>query len=213
MRHPTHFFLWSLITVSLTASLTSLADEPAAKLRPATWAVKLDRPGLANFYQVTANVYRGAQPTARGMAELKAMGVKTVLDLRAFHSDAGLVGGADLKLSRLGMEPWNPKDSDTIQFLKIVTDTNKLPVFVHCQRGADRTGTMIAIYRITACGWTKEEAIKEMREGGFSFSPAWKNLVNYIQHADIEKFRKEAGLITNKITGQQIVSGPRNNLP
>ena len=59
--------------------------------RPANWAAPLVRPGLTNFYEVTTNLYRGAQPTAQGMAELKTMGIKTVLNLRSFHSDSGLV--------------------------------------------------------------------------------------------------------------------------
>src|SRR5258706_7019113 len=65
--------------------------------RPANWAVKLDKPGLANFHQVTTNLYRGAQPTAKGAAQLKAMGIKTVINLRAFHSDKNKLAGTGLK--------------------------------------------------------------------------------------------------------------------
>jgi protein tyrosine/serine phosphatase len=92
------------------------------------------------------------------------------------------------------MEPWHANDDDVVQFLKIVADTNNLPVFVHCERGADRTGTMCAMYRIVFCGWTKPEAIREMKEGGFGFNPAWQNLVNYLEHADVEKLKQRAGL-------------------
>ena len=165
-----------------------------AKPRPANWATKLERPGLSNFYEVTTNLYRGAQPTAGGMTELKAMGIKTVLNLRTFHSDTHLVSSGDLKLARLHMKPWHAEDEDVVAFLKIVGNTNNLPVFVHCQRGADRTGMICAMYRVVICGWTKDAAIQEMKEGGFHFNRDWKNLVNYVQHADVDALKKRAGL-------------------
>jgi protein tyrosine/serine phosphatase len=171
---------------------TNSASETAS--RPPVWAVKVDRPGLPNFFQLTTNFYRGAQPTTQGMTELKGIGVKTIVNLRGFHSDGGKISGTGLTQERLKMEPWHANDDDVIQFLKIVADTNNLPVFVHCERGADRTGTMCAMYRIVFCGWTKPEAIREMREGGFGFNPAWQNLVNYVEHVDVEKLKQRAGL-------------------
>ena len=171
------------------------ADSPARNPpRPPAWAVKLERPGLPNCFQLTTNFFRGAQPSAQGMAELKALGVRSVVNLRTFHSDKDQLSGTGLKPERIKMEPWRANDDDVVRFLKIVTDTNSLPVFVHCQRGADRTGTMCAIYRIACCGWTKAEALKEMKEGGFGFNPTWQNLVNYLEQADIESLKRRAGL-------------------
>jgi hypothetical protein len=60
--------------------------------RPADWAQKIEVAGVKNCFRVTTNLYRGAQPTAEGMAQLKAMGIKTVINLRAFHSDKDEVG-------------------------------------------------------------------------------------------------------------------------
>ena len=162
------------------------------KSRPANWAVSVARPGLPNCFQLTTNFYRGAQPTKQGITALKAMGIKTVLNLRTFHSDADKLSGTSLKQERLKMEPWHASDAEVVHFLKIVTDTNNLPVFVHCERGADRTGTMCALYRIACCGWSKSEAIREMKEGGFGFNPTWQNLVNYLEHADIEDLKRRA---------------------
>jgi protein tyrosine/serine phosphatase len=164
------------------------------KTRPANWAEPLNRPGLSNFYEVTTNLYRGAQPSAQGMKELKSMGVKTVLNLRSFHSDRGLVSSGDLKLARLHMKPWHAEDEDVVAFLKIANNTNNLPLFVHCQHGADRTGMICAMYRVVICNWKKEDAIKEMKEGGFHFYPGWRNLVNYINKADVEALKKRAGI-------------------
>ncbi|MDD5139666.1 MAG: tyrosine-protein phosphatase [Verrucomicrobiales bacterium] len=162
--------------------------------RPASWAQPLVLPGVTNFYRVTTNMYRGAQPTAEGMAQLKAMGIKTVINLRSFHSDKDEVAGTGLKSIRFEVKPWHAEEEDVVGFLKAVTDTNNLPVFVHCQRGADRTGMMCAMYRIVVCGWAKPEAVEEMRQGGYHFSPAWKNLVAFIEKADIAEIKQRAGL-------------------
>jgi protein tyrosine/serine phosphatase len=92
------------------------------------------------------------------------------------------------------MQPWRPENKDVVRFLKIATDPNKTPVFVHCQHGADRTGTMCAIYRIAVQEWTKDEAIEEMTKGDFGFHGIFENLVTYIRELDIDKIKQEAGI-------------------
>ena len=186
----------SIIFALLLAANLSFADSTnELKTRPTSWATPLEHPGLSNFYEVTTNLYRGAQPGAQGMKVLKSMGVKTVLNLRSFHSDHGLVSSGDLKLARLHMKPWHAEDEDVVAFLKIASDTNNLPLFVHCQHGADRTGMICAMYRVVICNWTKEDAIKEMKEGGFHFYPGWRNLVNYVNKADVDGLKKRAGIV------------------
>lgn len=187
----------ALIAVSQTNSKND--SHQRAATRPVTWAIQLNRPHLSNFYQVTTNLYRGAQPSAKGMTELKKIGVKTVVNLRSFHSDDDEVAGTEMKQGRLHMKPWHAEEDDVVRFLKIVIDTNNFPVFVHCQRGADRTGMVCAMYRVVVCGWTKDEAIREMKEGGFGFNPSWKNLVRLIERADIEKIRREVGLPAGRL--------------
>ena len=159
------------------------------------WAVKItDQPGLENFHRVTPNLYRGKQPTAEGLRSAEKLGVKTVIDLRVFHSDADEAAGTKLKLERISFKTWHAEDDDVVRFLKIVTAKKCQPVFVHCLHGSDRTGTMIAIYRIAVQGWSKREAIDEMTKGSFGFHPVWKNLIAYIEKLDIESLRKRAGL-------------------
>jgi len=92
------------------------------------------------------------------------------------------------------MTTWNPDPENVTHFLKIVTDSSRTPVFVHCRHGADRTGTICAIYRIATEGWSKDEAIEEMTKGGFGYHSIWKNLVDYIRKMDIEKIGRSAGL-------------------
>jgi len=128
------------------------------------------------------------------MTHLKAFGIKTVVNLRAWHSDKDKVAGTGLKSVRFETEPWHGDEEEVVRFLKVVTDTNDLPAFVHCERGADRTGMMCAMYRVVVCGWTKRAAIAEMKDGGFGFSPVWGDLVKFVEKADVDKIKREAGL-------------------
>jgi protein-tyrosine phosphatase len=92
------------------------------------------------------------------------------------------------------MTTWDPETKDVVRFLKIVTDSNRKPVFVHCQRGADRTGMMCAIYRIAVQGWSKAEAAEEMTKGGFGFYSGWQDLIDYVLKLDPDEIKRSAGL-------------------
>ena len=165
-----------------------------AARRPTSWARPLARPGLPNLHQVAAGYYRGAQPTAGGFVELQSLGVRTIVNLRSMHSDKDAIGTLPLGYEQIHMKAWHAEDEDIVRFLRIVTDPERQPVFVHCQHGADRTGTATAVYRIVVEGWTKEEAIREMTQGGFGYHEMWDNLIRYIRELDVERIRREAGL-------------------
>jgi protein tyrosine phosphatase (PTP) superfamily phosphohydrolase (DUF442 family) len=158
------------------------------------WAEPLERPGLPNLHKVSDDLYRGAQPTAEGMQQLRAMGVQTVVNLRISNSNHHLSAGPEQAEERIPMTAWFPSDEEAVRFLRIVTDESRQPVFVHCRRGADRTGMMVAIYRVAVQGWDKEEAITEMTQGGFRFNHGWQNLVRYVRDLDIDAIRRRAGL-------------------
>jgi len=144
-----------LVTACTPAS--SITEDGPPQPEAARRATPVQRPGAPNLYRVTDRLYRGAQPTAEGVRELKAMGVATVLSLRSAHSDADEIGDADVAYEHIWFRTWHPEDEDVIPFLDIVTDPENAPVFVHCRRGADRTGMMCAVYRVVVCRWTREE--------------------------------------------------------
>ncbi|MEO5915163.1 MAG: tyrosine-protein phosphatase [Luteolibacter sp.] len=162
--------------------------------RPAEWATAVQVEGVPNLYKVSDQLYRCAQPSAVGMGNAKEMGVKTIVSLRAFHSDRDEIGKTGLGYEHLYFKTWHPEEEDVVQFLKIVTDPTRTPVLLHCQHGADRTGTMSAIYRIVVQGWTKEEAVREMTTGDFGFHEVWKNLPPWIMALDVEALKKASGL-------------------
>lgn len=183
--------LLGLLLACITASLAAAQTDTN---RPPQWAQPIVKPGLPNFHKVSDTLYRGAQPTREGMRQLQRLGIKTVVNLRSFHSDRDEIGELPLRREHIYFKAWHAEDHEITRFLKIVTDTNNTPVFVHCQHGADRTGLMCAIYRTAVQGWSRDDALQEMTTGGFGYHAVWKNLVEYLRQLDIEKLRRDAGL-------------------
>ena len=167
--------------------------DSAPKGRNPKWATPLQREGLPNLHQVAPNIYRGAQPTPEGFASLNAMGVKTIINFRRFHSDedeikqAGLEGA--FQTIEIPINTWDMTDEHAARFLQIVEDKQNHPVFYHCQHGADRTGTMTAVYRIAHQGWTKKEAVDEMVDGELGYHAIWTNLIKYLEGFDTARIR------------------------
>jgi protein tyrosine/serine phosphatase len=170
-----------------------VASEPASN-RPASWAQSMKLDGVPNLHKVSENLYRSAQPTAQGMKNLKQVGIETVVNLRSFHSDRDEIGETGLGYEHIYMKAWHPERKEIIRFLQIVTNPKRTPVLVHCLHGADRTGTMSALYRIAVQGWSKKQAVREMTDGGFNFHAVFDNLLEWIQKLDVESIKKDAGV-------------------
>jgi protein tyrosine/serine phosphatase len=199
--HKRLVLLYAILIVSGLASTgignVKIDSEKAKKYesqRPAKWAVAVKEDGLPNLHKVSDTLYRGAQPDANGITKLKEMGIKTIVNLRAFHSDKDEIGDVNIGYEYIPMQAWHPEYEDIVKFLKIVTDPNKTPVFVHCQHGADRTGLMCAVYRAAVEGWSKEDALDEMIYGGYGFHHIWKNLLDYYMRLDIEKLKQQINI-------------------
>jgi tyrosine-protein phosphatase SIW14 len=188
-----------LLEIAALAALSSAGSSvPATPPAPVAAAgeearaapVPIEAPGLENTYRVTPGLYRGAQPTREGMTSLHEMGIKTIVNLRKLHSDRDEMGSLPFEYVHIGMTPIHPEDEDIVRFLRVVSDQDRAPVFVHCQYGSDRTGMMCALYRIFVCGWPKEDAIEEMTEGPFDYHAVWKNLISYIREMDVARMRE-----------------------
>ena len=152
-------------------------------------------PPIANFAQVAPVLYRGAQPDAAGFLALKDLGVRTVVNLRSRHDDAQLAAPAGIDVVTIEMKAAldadPPTDEDVRAFFAVVTDPARQPVFVHCAQGKDRTGTMCALWRMEADGWTAARALEEMRTFGF----------HEAMYGDLAKFvlgYRTKGLVTPK---------------
>jgi protein tyrosine/serine phosphatase len=141
-----------------------------------------DTPGLRNFHQVNEHIYRGAQPAVWGYKTLASMGVKTIIDLRG-----GLAESVEKKLARdQGLNfisvPLDgrqaPSADDITKLLKLLDDETKWPIFIHCRRGADRTGTVIACYRIAHDKWNNQKALEEAMS--YTMDPGQKLMRQFI---------------------------------
>jgi Tyrosine phosphatase family len=195
-----------VIVLALVGVLTliggcSTVAPAAAGPRPENWASPVAAsPGLPNLHRVNASLYRSAQPSREGFVFLDAQSspanadrpIKTVVSLRAFNDDVSLVPASSaLRLEQIRFKTWHPENEDVIKFLRIATTPALQPVLVHCQHGSDRTGTMVAIYRIAFEGWTKAQATDEMINGGFGFHPMWQNLLRYIEALDVNAIKAQ----------------------
>ena len=158
------------------------------------WAKPIRKPGLGNFYRISKTLYRGEQPTAEGMKQLEAMGIKTVVNLRQHHSDDDILKGVNLSCENIPTSAFGMNADEVVAFLRIATDTSRQPVFVHCKHGADRTGVMCAAYRIVVQGWSKADALAEMTGGGFGHHKIWFNLRRFVSNLDVADIKRRAGL-------------------
>lgn len=158
MRNPDRRVIFASVIIAALA-LVSFAQ------------TEVGYPELPNFHQVNPQLYRGAQPMAGGINKLAALGIKTIVNLRReddhTRAEAKAAQASGLRYFNVPMPGTSkPTDEQINRALAIINAPENQPVFVHCQRGADRTGTVIACYRILKDGWTARQAKKEAEHYG-----------------------------------------------
>ena len=173
-----------LLLLALTGAISSAQKDVATPVAP-----------IKNFGKVNDNYFRGSQPTHSQMAALKAMGVKTVIDLRRDYVSQERQWANDLKMNYVNIPLKASKAAtkeQTEEFLRLVNDPVNAPVYVHCKGGRHRTGALTAVYRITHDGWTAQQAFDEMKkydfdDGVFGGPVSQKNFVFefYEQHKQL----------------------------
>jgi uncharacterized protein (TIGR01244 family) len=140
---------------------------------------------IENFGKVNDSYYRGSQPEEAEIAQLKQLGIKTVLDLRKDREreEEAWVTKSGMQYFNIPMKSSEPATAEqAAYFLVLVNDPANWPVYVHCKGGRHRTGALTAVYRITHDGWTAEKAFQEMKHyqfdhGLFGGPPAQKKFV------------------------------------
>lgn len=163
--------------------------------RQSNWANKIEFKGLYNLYKVDDNLYRSEQPNKNNMSVLSNFGIKTVINLRHTKTDNCEVKNTNLEIKHIAINTWTISYDDVVQSLKAINSSKK-PVLIHCLHGSDRTGCIVAAYRMSNCNWTKDEAIKEFKEGGFGYHEKWfPNILKLLNTIDIEKIKKDVNNI------------------
>jgi protein tyrosine/serine phosphatase len=154
-----------LKAIPIAVSATFLFVVPAAPADTATY------PELPNFHQVDAKLFRGGQPSAGGVQRLKTLGVRTIVNLRyerdlvkAEEAEALAAGLRYVNVPMYGLD--RPTDDQVSRILGLIDLPENQPVFVHCKAGSDRTGAIVACYRIASAKWTAERAIREALDFG-----------------------------------------------
>ncbi len=159
----------AISVMSCAAAAPQLQPDSPPKVHH-TQAKKLKLTGVPNFGEVTPYLYRGAQPSVQGFQGLANMGIGIVVDARLSHktSEKKVVTAAGMQYISI---PWHwmfPKAKAMAQFLAVLRENPKKKIFVHCRLGDDRTGMMIAAYRMAVDNWTAEEAFAEMMQFGMN---------------------------------------------
>ncbi len=183
----------SLTRKTLLAALpTSFFPTPGLtqSQRPLTWAQPVALEGVPNLYQVTDNLYRSAQPNAAGFKALAAAGVQTVVSVRQTVNDVPHGKDTGIAFARIPMKSRYVAENGgwrVVRSLRAVyAGMEQGPTLIHCHHGADRTGLIVALYRILSQGWTREAALAELIDGGYGFHPIWANIPRYVGRVDLQ---------------------------
>ena len=167
----------------------------AETTRPPQCATPVAAAGVPNLFRVTPRIYRSAQPDAEGFHALQAMGIKTVINLRRRIDDAPLAAGTELTTLHIKIKTRHVTENHgaaIVLALRALRDALRNgPVLVHCTHGADRTGMIIALWRMLYQDWPRADAITEMRQGGYGFHEVWANIPRYLEQVDLVALKSQ----------------------
>lgn len=187
---PRHYIRALTLTVALALCATSASygdgTEPAATKTGKAFAKRgPTESGIPRFAEVCPGLSRGGDPGEVGIRYLHDHGFKTVVSFLADKDESLRVVNSGMRWVHIPMHSWffsadSPTQDQVRQFFAVVRDSTQYPVFMHCKAGKDRTGCMSALYRIEACGWTKDEALEEM--DSFGFAGRYKGLRQFVMN-------------------------------
>jgi tyrosine-protein phosphatase SIW14 len=153
------FLITALFLPQMYAAGAATAEAPTA--------------GIHRFLQVNDHIYRGAQPSSQGIHTLARRGVRAIVDLRGYGDGADRekkeAESLGIKFYSVPMPPLNaPSEAAISKVLGLLDDSQNWPVFIHCEHGKDRTGTVVACYRMRHDHWPNRRAFMEAEDHGLS---------------------------------------------
>jgi len=155
--------------------------------RPAQWAQSVDP--HYNLYKMSPTLYRSALPDEQAMPLLGTLQIKTVVSFLQ-TPDASWMKESTINQVQLPMETAHVGDAEILSALRAIqAGEAKGPVLIHCKHGLDRTGLVSAMYRLVVQGWSKQDAVAEMTQGGFGDFRRMKYGIDYINNVDVEAMR------------------------
>lgn len=155
--------------------------------RPVEWAQPVEV--QYNLFQMSPTLYRSALPDDGAVPLLNNLKVATVINFLP-EADSSWLKAPGIHQVQLPYRTNHVDDSDVLKTLRAIQAAEADgPVLMHCKHGSDRTGLMAAMYRIVVQGWSKEDALNEMTQGGFGESGHFRDSVRYVMQADVDKLR------------------------
>lgn len=179
-------FAFPFLMIAVTESCSEENEENTEALVDSVQAVAIPKEailaekilrlkGLSNVGRVSSHIFRGGQPGPKGYETLKKMGIRTVINLRTTKSEKREVDAAGMNSIEIPISMIRSIDKKAVEkVVEIMSDPENQPVYLHCRVGQDRTGVVVAVYRMKIDGWTLEEAVAEMQE--FGFNDIWLHL-------------------------------------
>ena len=178
--------LLALLLLSIAAAFA----DPGPRERPAHWAVPIINSSFENCYRVSPELYRCEQPGKNDIAALQALGIRSILNLRHYNTDSSALARAGFKLLVQRMEADELTIDDLVAGLRQIREAPK-PVMLHCWHGSDRTGSVVAAYRIVFQGWTPADALDELRFGGYGYhEKTFPNIIKLFETLDAAELRR-----------------------
>lgn len=160
----------------------------AASGTPADWAKPVDK--SFNLYQMSPTLYRSALPDSHDLPVLEQLKVKTVVSFIK-DDDKAWIGNQPINVVSYPTHADRVDDADVLAVLRILQQAElQGPVLMHCKHGRDRTGLFAAMYRTVVEGWSKEDALKEMTDGGFGTEDDMRDAIAYVQKANVSDLRQ-----------------------
>jgi uncharacterized protein (TIGR01244 family) len=155
------------------AIVTSSIDVRAGQASAA--AIPADQSPIRNFLRINPDFCTAGQPRPEQFAQLKADGVRAVLNLRppteyASADEVQAVKDAGLKYFNIPVVYLTPANEQADEFLKITDDPANRPMFIHCAAGV-RAGAFWLIRRVLRDHWTWDDALAEARKVGLTNAP------------------------------------------
>lgn len=159
--------------------------------RPMHWGQGLHEEH--NFYQISDELYRSEQPSDELTPLLKQYAINVVINLRSRDKDTDVLSNEDLKLKHVPIHTWAMNREDLLNVMQLIQQArqNNEKILLHCYHGSDRTGASVAMYRIIFQNWRIEDAVQEMKHGGYGFHSIWRNIEKLFTPENVKWIREQ----------------------
>ncbi|MHA3055781.1 protein tyrosine phosphatase [Acinetobacter sp. ANC 4633] len=186
-------YRWFIIAITTGVFLQGCMQSSALPdtQRPTNWGVAVDK--HYNFYRVNSWLYRSEQPSSELLADLQQQQIDIVINLRVHNEDRQLLQSTHIQLFHIPINTWDIQRQDILKVMQILqaAKSEHKKVLIHCYHGSDRTGAMVAMSRILLENWSVNDAVNEMKHGGYGFHPIWMNINWLFKSENIDWMRQQ----------------------